>query len=101
MSRFDVDDELSLLVETTRQFATDQPALVVRNGFFSYRWSQIFDMGSIPSSHTVLSARPVDDGTRRGRRGRSGPPTREALSERVDVGGRTGTDHDLRSGDPG
>ena len=31
-----------------RQFATDQHALVVRNGwFFSYRWSQIFDMGSI------------------------------------------------------
>lgn len=40
-----------------RQFATDQHCLVIRNGFFSYRWSQIFDTGSIPKSHTVLKAR--------------------------------------------
>ncbi len=40
-----------------RQFATGKKALVVRDGFFSYRWSQIFDMGGIPSSHTVLKAR--------------------------------------------
>jgi len=39
-----------------RQFATDQHCLVIRNGFFSFRWTQIFDMGSIPSSHTVLMA---------------------------------------------
>lgn len=45
-----------------RQFATDQHALVVRNGFFSYRWSQIFEMGSIPRSHTVLTAGPLGDG---------------------------------------
>ncbi len=45
-----------------RQFATDQHALVVRNGFFSYRWSQIFEMGSIPKSHTVLTAGPIGDG---------------------------------------
>ncbi len=44
-----------------RQFATDQHALVVRNGWFSYRWTQIFDMGSIPASHTVLKARMIDD----------------------------------------
>ena len=30
-----------------RQFAQKQKVLVVRNGFFSYRWSQIFDMGQI------------------------------------------------------
>ncbi len=40
-----------------RQFATGKKALVIRDGFFSYRWSQIFDMGGIPSSHTVLKAR--------------------------------------------
>ena len=40
-----------------RQFATDQPVLVIRNGWFSYRWSQIFDMGRIPASSTVLKAR--------------------------------------------
>ena len=45
-----------------RQFATDRHCLVVRNGFFSYRWTQIFEMGGIPSSHTVLKARPVDGG---------------------------------------
>ncbi|MDX1404146.1 MAG: aminotransferase class V-fold PLP-dependent enzyme [Woeseiaceae bacterium] len=40
-----------------RQFATGKKCLVIRNGFFSYRWSQIFDMGAIPSSATVLKAR--------------------------------------------
>ena len=45
-----------------RQFATGQKCLVIRNGWFSFRWSQIFDMGAIPSASTVLKARPVDDG---------------------------------------
>jgi aspartate aminotransferase-like enzyme len=40
-----------------RQFAADKHVLVIRNGWFSYRWTQIFDMGKIPSSHTVLKAR--------------------------------------------
>ena len=40
-----------------RQFSTDQKALVIRNGWFSYRWTQIFDAGNIPSEHTVLKAR--------------------------------------------
>ncbi len=40
-----------------RQFATDQKALVIRNGWFSYRWTQIFEMGGIASEHTVLKAR--------------------------------------------
>jgi len=40
-----------------RQFTTDQKALVIRNGWFSYRWTQIFEMGNIPSEHTVLKAR--------------------------------------------
>ncbi|MFN7959412.1 MAG: aminotransferase class V-fold PLP-dependent enzyme [Holophagaceae bacterium] len=40
-----------------RQFATGKKALVIRDGFFSFRWSQIFDMGGIPASHTVLKAR--------------------------------------------
>ena len=39
-----------------RQFATGQHVLVIRNGFFSYRWTQIFEAGAIPSSHTVLKA---------------------------------------------
>ena len=40
-----------------RQFANDAKALVVRNGWFSYRWTQIFEAGNIPSEHTVLKAR--------------------------------------------
>jgi aspartate aminotransferase-like enzyme len=45
-----------------RQFAQDKHVLVIRNGWFSYRWTQIFDMGRIPSSHTVLKARRIADG---------------------------------------
>jgi aspartate aminotransferase-like enzyme len=46
-----------------RQFATGKNCLVIRNGFFSFRWSQIFDMGNIPSSSTVLKARKTGDGS--------------------------------------
>lgn len=42
-----------------RQFATGKRAMVIRNGFFSYRWSQIFEAGAIPVSETVLKARRV------------------------------------------
>jgi aspartate aminotransferase-like enzyme len=45
-----------------RQFATNKRCLVIRNGWFSYRWSQIFDMGGIPASTEVLKARPVTEG---------------------------------------
>ncbi|MFZ3139549.1 aminotransferase class V-fold PLP-dependent enzyme [Polaromonas sp.] len=40
-----------------RQFATGRHVLVIRNGWFSYRWTQIFDMGNIPLAATVLKAR--------------------------------------------
>jgi aspartate aminotransferase-like enzyme len=40
-----------------RQFATGKKCLVLRNGWFSYRWTQIFEMGSIPSEAVVLKAR--------------------------------------------
>ena len=44
-----------------RQFVTGKKALVIRNGWFSYRWTQIFDMGSIPAESTVLKARRTND----------------------------------------
>lgn len=44
-----------------RQLATGRRCLVVRNGLFSYRWSQIFDAGSIPAESTVCTARPASD----------------------------------------
>jgi aspartate aminotransferase-like enzyme len=45
-----------------RQFATGKKTLVIRNGWFSYRWTQIFEMGSIPAESTVLKARRVGAG---------------------------------------
>ena len=42
-----------------RQFAGGQKVLVIRNGWFSYRWTQIFEMGQIPSEQIVLKARPL------------------------------------------
>ncbi|MCB4363957.1 alanine--glyoxylate aminotransferase family protein [Hydrogenophaga taeniospiralis] len=45
-----------------RQFAHGKHVMVIRNGWFSYRWTQIFDMGSIPASHTVMKARRIADG---------------------------------------
>lgn len=40
-----------------RQLAGGAKALVIRNGFFSYRWSQIFETGKIPASEIVMKAR--------------------------------------------
>lgn len=40
-----------------RQFATDKNVLVIRNGFFSYRWSQIFEAASLVAGETVMKAR--------------------------------------------
>ena len=45
-----------------RQFGTGKHCLVIRNGWFSYRWTQIFEMGGIPSQATVLKARRVAEG---------------------------------------
>ncbi|MFC3615602.1 aminotransferase class V-fold PLP-dependent enzyme [Lutimaribacter marinistellae] len=42
-----------------RQFARDARVLVVRNGWFSYRWSQIFEAGGLPASSSVMKARPT------------------------------------------
>lgn len=45
-----------------RQFATDASTLVIRNGLFSYRWSQIFAKGAIPRTESVLCAERVGTG---------------------------------------
>ncbi|MFT6583551.1 MAG: aspartate aminotransferase-like enzyme [Alphaproteobacteria bacterium] len=45
-----------------RQFATNQKCMVLRNGWFSFRWSQIFEAGDIPSECIVFKARPVEEG---------------------------------------
>jgi aspartate aminotransferase-like enzyme len=45
-----------------RQFASGRKCLVVRNGWFSFRWTQIFDMGKIPAESIVLKARSIAPG---------------------------------------
>ncbi|MCC5872600.1 MAG: alanine--glyoxylate aminotransferase family protein [Gammaproteobacteria bacterium] len=45
-----------------RQFATDRRVLVIRNGWFSYRWSQILEVGRIASEIEVHKAAPVEEG---------------------------------------
>jgi aspartate aminotransferase-like enzyme len=46
-----------------RQFATDKKCLVIRNGWFSFRWSQILEMGRISSDITVMKAEAVEEGS--------------------------------------
>ena len=44
-----------------RQFTTDANVLVIRNGWFSFRWSQIIEAGRLATSTTVLAARQLED----------------------------------------
>lgn len=46
-----------------RQFVRDARVMVIRNGWFSYRWSQIIDAGGLASQTTVLAARQLADET--------------------------------------
>ncbi|MEL6619648.1 MAG: aminotransferase class V-fold PLP-dependent enzyme [Pseudomonadota bacterium] len=46
-----------------RQFGRNADVLVVRNGWFSYRWSQIFETGDLTASTTVLKARQIGNAT--------------------------------------
>ncbi len=45
-----------------RQFATDRKCLVIRNGWFSYRWTQIFDMGRISDQLHIITGKPLVEG---------------------------------------
>jgi len=45
-----------------RQFATGKRVAVIRNGYFSYRWTQIFEACNIPTEQIVMKARPVNPG---------------------------------------
>lgn len=44
-----------------RQLANDEDCLIIRNGWFSYRWTQILEKGKIAKSSTVLTAERTDD----------------------------------------
>jgi len=49
-----------------RQFGNGKKCLVIRNGWFSFRWTQIFEAGNIPSEEIVLKARAIEDGSQAG-----------------------------------
>jgi aspartate aminotransferase-like enzyme len=46
-----------------RQFANNQKCLVLRNGWFSYRWTQIFDLAHITNDITVIKGRQLESST--------------------------------------
>jgi aspartate aminotransferase-like enzyme len=62
-----------------RQFSTGKNCLVIRNGWFSYRWSQIFEMGSIPAHTTVLMAKPIAAGEQQA----YAPPSIEEVEDAI------------------
>ncbi|MCV2508902.1 MAG: aminotransferase class V-fold PLP-dependent enzyme, partial [Neisseriaceae bacterium] len=46
-----------------RQLAKGQKCMTLRNGFFNFRWTQIFEAGKIPSEEIVITAKPTESGT--------------------------------------
>jgi aspartate aminotransferase-like enzyme len=46
-----------------RQFAQNQKCLIIRNGWFSYRWTQILEMGNITQDVHIFKARQIDNST--------------------------------------
>jgi aspartate aminotransferase-like enzyme len=64
-----------------RQFARDRTCLIVRNGWFSFRWTQIFERCGLPAASTVLKARRIQDGPR----GPFAPPPIDELVGRIEA----------------
>lgn len=62
-----------------RQFATGKKCMVVRNGWFSYRWTQICDAGSIPDELIVIKAKQTGNDTR----SPFAPPAIEDVTKRI------------------
>jgi len=44
-----------------RQFANNEKCLVLRNGWFSYRWTQIFELANITKDVNVIKGRQLED----------------------------------------
>lgn len=47
-----------------RQFGTDKNVMILRNGYFSYRWSDIFNVTKCAAKEVVLKAEPTEQGPR-------------------------------------
>lgn len=62
-----------------RQFATNKRCLVVRNGWFSYRWTQICETGAIPQELNVIKAKQTGNDTR----SPFAPPKIEEVTKRI------------------
>ncbi|MBN2907070.1 MAG: alanine--glyoxylate aminotransferase family protein [Rhodobacteraceae bacterium] len=62
-----------------RQFATGRHALIVRNGWFSYRWTQILEVGELAADTTVVMARPAGNDPK----ARYAPPPIEDVVARI------------------
>lgn len=62
-----------------RQFANDKDCLIIRNGWFSYRWTQILEAGSIGNNTQVLMSR------RTGNQGPDQPFTPVPVDEAVEA----------------
>jgi len=45
-----------------RHFGTDKDVMIIRNGYFSYRWSDIFNVTGVAKTETVIKAQPVEEG---------------------------------------
>jgi len=45
-----------------RHFGTDKNVMIIRNGYFSYRWSDIFQVTGVAKTETVLKAQPIEEG---------------------------------------
>ncbi len=66
-----------------RQFASGRHALIVRNGWFSFRWTQIFEMGGFASQTTVVMARqtPAREGGNHPHAPYAPPPIAEVVAK--------------------
>ncbi len=62
-----------------RQFARGARVMVIRNGWFSYRWSQILEAGDLAGETDVIMARQTGNGAR----SPFGPPPVEEVVARI------------------
>ena len=62
-----------------RQYAGGKKCLIIRNGWFSFRWSQILDRGQIAAESIVLKAQMIEDGPQAA----FAPPAIDSVVERI------------------
>jgi aspartate aminotransferase-like enzyme len=67
------------MASVARQFATNKKTLMIRNGWISFRWTQIFEIISIHISSTIIKARQVSSGSQ----GAFAPPSVEEIVDAI------------------